>query len=731
MGNQLTRFDRRRYTFYSPKFGTLEIEEPDGWNDDEKELIRSEKFFGIMTSLSNNLSFYGKGFQYLKSAYDIDGIKANVTMECEERDDNSDIWQIVYTGNFDFSTYQQEENYINIKFNESQFFKNIESRWKDKFELDRLDDLKGGVLQPITYDSLRLRGRDIFRETLFDNGKDIVKVNYKGSSTFDALVDFAIPLKKVYDSDDNFFEPAVSIDSSGYLNLLTAQIVRGVVDDAVYNSGTVYYLRSERQRKITINIELEFRAKYSTPGGQTATFFIYSDLLNPSGLNNVTDDIPANRILSVRSADGDIIQNQWKTFTVNFTREYTLGVDQSLGLRVQPFFGGTYERSNQWQFEFSKIKLVGSQNEIGNTTQVETLTVYKVVERLLMIITGKNTFESDLLSGFWKDLVLTNGYKIRNIPLKNNDNVIGEVNYKPITTSLEEVFEGLQAIDDVAFVIKNNTSRIERKSYVFRNDIIDLGEVYNIKRKIIEKLHFSSIEIGTDFNGVYEEVNGLDEFNIRSTYTTCIDNVDNPHKAISKVRYDAYGITLAQLKPYAKFPKEDTKYDKENFFIDTIIKEVPITSFPFPTFALMRVVRTWEDDFDEQPTGIFSPDTAFNLRLSPFNSLLRKGKYLSTGLQKYPTELLKYSSTEGNSQLVTVYPERAVIQNDVLASPYFLPEEIEFERKTSMAEFRNIVLNPYSLFRFVNEFGKEEYCYIYPSVKPNKEGKFVMIKANI
>jgi len=719
MGNQLTRFNRRRYTFYSPKFGTLEIEEPDGWNDDEKELIRSEKFFGIMTSLSNNLSFYGKGFQYLKSAYDIDGIKANVTMECEERDDNSDFWQIVYTGNFDFSTYQQEENYINIKFNESQFFKNIESRWKDKFELDRLDDLKGGILQPLTYDSLRLRGRDIFRETLFDNGEDIVKVNYKGSSTFDALVDFAIPLKKVYDSDDNFFEPAVSIDSSGYLNLLTAQIVRGFVDDAVYNSGTVYYLRSERQRKIKINIELEFRAKYITPGGQTATFFIYSDILNPSGLNNVTNDIPANRILSVRSADGDISQNQWKTFTVNFTREYTLGVDQSLGLRVQPFFGGTYERSNQWQFEFSKIKLLGSENEIGSITEIETLTVYKVVERLLMIITGKNTFESDLLSGFWKDLVFTNGFKIRNIPEKN------------ITTSLEEVFEGLQAIDDVAFVIKNNTSRIERKSYVFRNEIIDLGDVSNIKRKIIEKLHFSSIEIGTDFNGVYEEVNGLDEFNIRSTYTTCIDNVDNPHKAISKVRYDAYGITLAQLKPYENFPKEDTKYDKENFFIDTIIKEVPIISFPFPTFVLRRVVRTWEDDFDVEPTGIFSPDTAFNLRLSPFNSLLRKGKYLSTGLQKYPTELLKYSSTEGNSQLVTVYPERAVIQNDALASPYFLPEEIEFERKTSMSEFRNIVLNPYSLFRFVNEFGKEEYCYIYPSIKPNKEGKFVMIKANI
>jgi hypothetical protein len=48
-----------------------------------------------------------------------------------------------------------------------------------------------------------------------------------------------------------------------------------------------------------------------------------------------------------------------------------------------------------------------------------------------------------------------------------------------------------------------------------------------------------------------------------------------------------------------------------------------------------------------------------------------------------------------------------------------------------MTEFNNIVNNPYKLIKFVNEFGNEEYAFIFPSVKPNKEGKFVVIKANV
>lgn len=718
MPNEKTRFNRVKYTLYSDVLNPLLIKEPNGWNDDEKELIRSDKYFGVMTSLSNNLAFYKDAFDYIKANYDIKGIKGNVRLEKEERNSQTDRWELSYTGYLDFSTYASTKRYIKIKFNESQFFKNIDSRMKDKFELERLDDLKGNVLPALSYKDLTLQGRDIFRETLFDNEEDIIKIKYKGSSTFDALVDLAIPLKLKYRSDDSFFAPAVTVSSGGVLDLATAQITRSFGGHVIYNAGTVYYLAAEQAKTINVSIKLKFRARFASPeNGDNAIFRIFDDIVqgNPDDGYISVDE---TQIMQCNGASAAVVSppfytigyNTWKDFDITYSASKNLLEGDSLGLRLQPFFSpNPYNRTNVWEFEFTEIEVLSQENDLGETTPCKALRVFDVCDRLLQIITGKQCFQSDLLNNEWRDLLITSGFKIRNFIDKN------------ITISLEDVITGLMAIDDVALLIQNGVVRIEKKSRAFEDTIsVDLGIVSKIGRKISEKLHYSSIEIGYDFDGEYLEVNGIDEFNIRSTYATCIDtNGDNPFKAISKVRADAYGITLAQAKQIGNFPKLDTSYDKYNFFIDALL----ISGNAY-------VVRHWETDFVTAPTGIFSPNTAFNLRLSPFNSLLRKSKTISTGLQKFPTELLKYSSTEGNSQLVTLYPERAVVQNNVLLSPYFLPEEIDFEKKITAQQFKTIVENPYKLIKFTNEEGNSEYGYIYPSVKPNKQGKFLLIKAN-
>ena len=735
MGNELTRFNRVRYTLYGATFTSLVIPEPKGWNDDEKELLRSDKYWGIMTNLSNNLEFYKTAFRAIKGEYDVNGIKAIVRLEKEERNELTDIWELSYTGYLDFRTYQQEKNFIKIKFNESEFFKNIESRLKEPYELERLDDLKGGVLPPLVYKDLTLAGRDIFRETYFDNDDTIIKVKYKGTSSFDALVDFAVPLNLKYRSDENFFAPAVAVDSAGYLNLPSAQIARGLFG-VFYNAGTVFYLKDHLPKTININIHLKFRAKFNSPeNNDNAYCRVFLD--KPTKDVDAGSDYYAReslagaqtlllQILGPTSVPDTseiykgIPSNVWKEFTVNYNTNITLADVDNLGLRFQPFFSpNPYNRTNVWEFEFSEIEVRAGENDLGKTTACKTLTYYQAFERLFWIITGKNTFSSNLLSTKWRDLLLTNGFKIRQFTDKN------------ITISLEDLYNSLNSIDDICLKIKNNTVSIEEKAEAFdRTVAIDLGEVSKITRKIEEKLHYSTIEIGSDFDGVYEEVNGLDEPNIKSTYSTCIDVTDNKLSAISKVRNDSYGPSLAQEKLVADFPKLDTKYDKINFAIDA--KQLPDGTY---------LVRHWADDFPQAPDGIFSPQTAFNLRLSPFNSLKRKSKTISTGLLKYPLELLKYSSTEGNSQLVTyilntamvivAQPERATVQNRDLLQPYFLPETITFNKKITMLQFKTIVNNQYKLIKFVNELGKDEYAFIYPSVKPNKEGKFTLIKANV
>jgi hypothetical protein len=158
-------------------------------------------------------------------------------------------------------------------------------------------------------------------------------------------------------------------------------------------------------------------------------------------------------------------------------------------------------------------------------------------------------------------------------------------------------------------------------------------------------------------------------------------------------------------------------------------------------------LRKFQDDFEEAPTGIFSPETAFNLRLSPINNLLRHGWYLANGFTKYPYELVRYGSSTANSNLRTkligrpAYKENEDVINNELGKPRFKPEMIEFEHPVNFEILKMIegftiingerVPNLYGLIEFINEEnGNIERGY-FMNLKPNNEGKWQLITANI
>ena len=53
--------DRVRYTLQHKDYGSQLITEPIGWQTDEKEYARNEKYHGIFAKFSNNLKFVGDG----------------------------------------------------------------------------------------------------------------------------------------------------------------------------------------------------------------------------------------------------------------------------------------------------------------------------------------------------------------------------------------------------------------------------------------------------------------------------------------------------------------------------------------------------------------------------------------------------------------------------------------------------------------------------------------------
>ena len=119
MGNiYQSYFNMYRY-FIRGQFGVIEISQPIGWDNDNKVFKRSKDVHGVFINLSSNLEFYvgdednDGGYDYLKKVYDVYGINAIVSLIKEEN--ISGVWEEVYRGYFDFSTYVREEKRIKRK----------------------------------------------------------------------------------------------------------------------------------------------------------------------------------------------------------------------------------------------------------------------------------------------------------------------------------------------------------------------------------------------------------------------------------------------------------------------------------------------------------------------------------------------------------------------------------------------------------------------------------------
>ena len=210
--------------------------------------------------------------------------------------------------------------------------------------------------------------------------------------------------------------------------------------------------------------------------------------------------------------------------------------------------------------------------------------------------------------------------------------------------------------------------------------------------------------------------------------------LENVFSKISNYRSDSYGIEFARRKSIETNPTDDTRYDKEVFLLD--LKRGATDVFSQRLFA---------DDFAKEPTGIFSPETAHNLRFSPVNILLRWGWWIRVGLEKYKSSFIRASSSEGNSKLTTQliggneYPENGSILVSELEKPRMLPEIIEFEHEATFEVLKQVqgktlvngqnIQNVYGLVCFINENGNKEYGFLL-ELKPNKEGKWKLISAN-
>jgi hypothetical protein len=738
-------FAKYRYFITGP-YGILYISEPVGWNDDDKVLKRSEDAHGVFTSLSNNLEFYrgdslnDGGYDYLKKVYEEFGINAKVQLNKEEN--VSGVWEELYRGYFDFSTYSREEYYIKIKFNESGLYELIKSRGTEELEVDRLTTMDGNPVDEMKVETVALDGRKILiiNSLKVKTSKVDENVNVATSKKMYIRKDYSWGLMN-YGNANNYnaiaFPMEMVTEQSGDVQTIYDYDVRIDRDANIIESGEtgyMFYAISDNDKTLKIDIDLEISAfGQDIPDDMKILLVRYKDGIKYLYKNQIS-------LLNV----GTVVRDQ--RYKVQLSAyEVPMLTGESLALVMYARFTG----AGDVRINFFKTNLTVYDETYYEKTQSNFVLPFETLSRIIEIITNKKGgLRSKALGrtelGYAVDgeaslTGLTNGFWVR------------QFNTEKITTSFMDFMDSFKAIWQLGYAVERNgfeeVVKVENISYFYQDFVgIKLGGVPSkIKRSCEAKLHYSGIEIGysqPSGSVLYEEALGLDEYNIVNNYTTPITRVQNKFISVSKYRADSYGTEFARRKPKKNYPEEDTRYDLSVMVLD--LKRGVGSLFE---------QRKWADDFvvpvpfNSYTAGIYSPETATNLRFSPINTLQRWGFWLKGSLLKNLTEKIRYSSSVGNTKLKTQslipgskeYAESGDIDCVDLNRNLFVADTIEFTFQVDDDLLRQLygktvvngeqVMNYYGLVEFTNELGELEYGYLM-SVEPNNEGKWKLLTSN-
>lgn len=725
-----TYTDRVKYELWHEDFGTIVINEPKGWKTDEKEIARNKKYHGIFTKFSNSLKFIGNGADRISLIRDIYGINADVRLARFERNGQTDLWDKSYDGYLDISTYKKDGNNVSVKFNTSGLEKMIKARGGEKVEIERLDTIDGEILEELETERIQIDGRRILLRSKFETSEleNSIRLEvYSNDGNVRSNLE-SVPMKLIERSHEHAHSIIIDTEHSQD-NASTGDMMLAVVD---------------RERMFRIKFDLSFKYWIDKRQYIDTSFFkvCLTKYKNGTLYNN------PERIELLNIDGGWTYQNH--IFNINYDNDITLLEGESLALEfyINADFKHNLLHRQRYYIECREIEstLTITENSYFHATSSKLVLAKELGERLLQIITKKSVkLKSEALgrtdNGYNIDskyslLGFSHGHWIRGFDKQPNDE---ENRYKYFTTSFNDYLKNIISTLNLGFGIERNgyneVAIIEDLKYFYNNNVtIKLpNQVSKIKRSEASELYYSGLKFGYSKGGNYEEAMGLDEYNVKSTFTTVINRVKKTYNKISNYRADSYGLEFARRKPKLDNPTLDTSYDKDIFILD------------LKRYLSGYKQRLWQDDFEQEPTGVFSPETATNLRYSPFNTLLRHGWVFASGLTKYLSNYVKYGSSESNSNLTTKliggieYSENGDIINSELKRPLFVNEWIEFEHIVGYEIMKQVegttiingkkIFNFYGLIEFINENNNKEFGYLF-NLKPNGSGKWKLLKAN-
>jgi len=713
-------------------------DDPIGHDQSETNIMRSEKSHGIFLTHTNNLEFTGDSKRYLENLYNLKGIQAKCQLIRKEKHPTTDDWQLHSTGYLDFFSRKIKDNKLQLDFVEGGLREILTSQMREKFELNRVIDINGNTIPELETDILSNKGRDIYLLSKFN----------------ERITFFTTKSGRWKSVDENrpSFHPIPLTVSANVDNTNVQEPQESYREEERYKESllNMFFSIADRDRGLT---RFSGKATFKVEGTQQPNmnsfdmnFVLKRFTSDPDGTNLVFKDILFTFPMGDPAPGTEFIIDVPEIILYPLLNEsYALGFDM-IGQYGSGFPGYTDGFKNI-NFIDLKANFMWAEDSFFKRTNSPCLTAYNVGKRLSEIYTGKNCFESYLLDGkdpeYLKNedhnLLFAPGGWLRNLKKKDEN---GNLLPWPMEMNFEDFYKSIHAILPVGYGITTvgNSQKLilEKLGYFFQRTVtVNLGKIQIKGRSIAVEYCYQSLKFGYVKGGEYEQPLGLDEYNTQTNYRSPLTVTDNIYEALGPSRTDSYGAEQTRRKQFEDFPDEDTNADKDNFLFDAKFSTRSNASNYFE-------VRLWSDDFESTPTGIYSPETAFNLNLSPARNKQRHEFWWGNSIIMLQDEVVQFVNSKGNSELKTKKPgedplkERENTPVSKIQNPIFKPEWIDAEapfNKNLLEQIQGktlingrMVNNYYGLAEFINEQNRPEYAYIF-TVKSKDKFTFKLLKA--
>ncbi len=592
-----------RFTLSNTTEGTLEIKEPEGWDDGTLKLERNKEYHSLVEFWDQPLLFDDAeasdmvtgailpgGLEWIKNIEYTQGVGAIINIEIEISEDDGDTYERIFYGLLALDTVKEVDFYkAEYGINRDDFWAKFISQKSKSVDLSSIVDLQGNARTPILPFTLPLPSQK-------------VRQQYHGEASLERTVAYSTVPNNDYAQID--FEQEILSEIETKFN---------------------YPLAENSQRPSEL-----FAVKYGGDYAFDIKIISTTNLL----LGNSTDP---NLDVIVQINDGagiTLTKANVGTNGIDGRTEHTYTGTQTLvtGDFIRLYFLNNTGGSYSWELPpslFYDTHLIIIADTIYDDTETEAFLLKDALESAISRTVGfDDVLQSDYFDGCGEPIAVILGVHARGYTMTE----------KPFTTTVDDLWGGINPMANLGlgYIDGENKIEIEKKEEFYnKTPVLNLDFVNMIERSYDLDRVVKSVQIGYE-KSLSESFSGIDDPQTKRNYNTSYPTVGKDEKILSK--FVAASMSIEQTRRNRKEANKDWKLDDDILVI------------------ALTLASPWTPEFSENfslITNLLNSDFRYNIRWSAARNFERWQNYFNGGLLVPSGQDIKFGSGEGNYDMTS------------------------------------------------------------------------------